>query len=120
MARMINAGRKRRVTGAAAPGEGGVNALIGDIARVAAVEAYGRVVGVNGLVAEIAGPVHLFGVGSRLRVDTATGPVLSEIVGFRDDRALVLAYGRLDGVRLGSKAILAPHEATARPADGWL
>jgi flagellum-specific ATP synthase len=97
-----------------------VNALIGDIARVSAVEAYGRVVGVNGLVAEVAGPVHLFGVGSRLSVDAAAGSVLCEIVGFRDDRALVLAFGRLDGVRLGSRAALAPHEATARPSGAWL
>ncbi|MGD1887768.1 MAG: hypothetical protein ACFB01_11740 [Cohaesibacteraceae bacterium] len=65
-------------------------------------EVFGRVTGIQGLLVEIAGPLHLMAVGSRLEVEIdANLTVLVEIFGFRPERALCLPYDPLDGMRLG-------------------
>lgn len=84
-------------------------------------EVFGRVTGIQGLLVEIAGPLHLMAVGSRLSVEIdAARTVLVEIVGFKPERALCLPYDPLDGMRLGCRAVLVASEAMAKPSDGWL
>jgi flagellum-specific ATP synthase len=94
--------------------------LINEIERISSVETHGRVVGAQGLLVEIAGPLHAVGLGSRVCVDSAAGPVACEVVGFQADRALAMPFGRLDGIRMGGKAIIADAEMTVRPSAGWL
>ena len=84
-------------------------------------ETYGRVRCIQGLLVEIAGPVHAMSVGSRVRiVDGLRGAVTCEIVGFRQGRALALPFGPLEGVRMGSKAVVEPGTASIRPSQAWL
>ena len=97
-----------------------MNTLISEIGRTSAVDMYGRVVGAHGLLVEIAGPLHAVSLGSRLAIDGASGPVQCEVVGFQEDRALAMPFGRLEGVRMGCKAAIAAAEMTARPSAGWL
>ena len=98
-----------------------MRALVNEIAAMPDVETYGRVTGVQGLLVEVAGPVHEMGVGSRLSVvGSGEAAVGCEVVGFRGDRAICLPFSALEGVRMGCKAVLSASEGAVRPSRGWL
>ena len=46
-----------------------MQALLAEIGALAEVKHYGRVVSIQGLMVEVAGPLHAMGVGSRLAND---------------------------------------------------
>ena len=50
-----------------------MKALAEQIADLDGVEIYGRVVGVRGLMVEMAGPIHAMSVGARLTIETGSG-----------------------------------------------
>ena len=54
-------------------GSGGLRALINEIAAIPEVELYGRVQSVQGLLVEIAGPVHAMSIGSRVTISGRAG-----------------------------------------------
>jgi flagellum-specific ATP synthase len=98
-----------------------MRALIQDIAALSNVEIYGRVAAVKGLLIEVTGPVASMSVGARLNIESTSGGTLpTEVVGFRDDRALCMPFGRLEGVRMGCKATLVSADGTVRPSAAWL
>ena len=100
---------------------GRVRALINEIATVPEVELYGRVQSVQGLLVEIAGPVHAMSIGSRVTISGRGGaPVDCEVVGFRNSLALCMPFSTLDGVRMGCKAVVGPSEPAVRPLQSWL
>src|SRR6476646_3709183 len=47
-----------------------MKALAEQISDIDSVNTYGRVVGVRGLMVEIAGPIHAMSVGARIVIDT--------------------------------------------------
>jgi flagellum-specific ATP synthase len=95
--------------------------LIREIEDLPSLETFGRVVGVRGLMVEIAGPLHQMSMGSRVMIEGgATGRVAAEIVGFEGDRALCLPFGELDGVRMGCRAVIQSGDGMVKPANGWL
>lgn len=71
----------------------------------------GRVVGVVGLVIEVVGldcPI-----GSVCEIDTNNGkPLLAEVIGFRNDRLLLMAIGSMDGLK--------PDSAVTMVADAFM
>jgi flagellum-specific ATP synthase len=98
-----------------------MRALIQDIAALSNVEIYGRVAAVQGLLIEVTGPVNNMSVGARLNIESTSGAILpAEVVGFRADRALCMPFGRLEGVRMGCKAVLVSADGTIRPSEHWL
>jgi flagellum-specific ATP synthase len=52
--------------------------------------------------------------------DGLNGDVMCEVVGFRNGRALVMPFGPLEGVRMGSRAIVEPAAAAVKPSNAWL
>jgi len=98
-----------------------VKALAEQIVDIDGVEIYGRVVGVRGLMVEIAGPIHAMSVGARLNIETAVGkPIPCEVVGFAEGHALAMPFAALDGVRRGCRAVVASAAGAVRPSDRWL
>lgn len=98
-----------------------MQAMLNEIAAVPTTEIYGRVRCVQGLLVEIAGPIYAMSVGSRVRIaDGLSGDVMCEVVGFRNGRALAMPFGPLEGVRMGSRAIVEPAAANVRPSRAWL
>src|SRR5665647_2496525 len=82
-----------------------LKALAEQIVDIDGVEIYGRVVGVRGLMVEIAGPIHAMSVGARLTIETAVGrPIPCEVVGFAGKHALAMPFAALEGVRQGCRA----------------
>lgn len=96
--------------------------LIKEIEDIQPAELYGRVVSVQGLLVEVAGPLYVMGVGARLSIETGqAGKIVPcEVVGFRDEHALCTPFGALEGVRMGCKARVQSAQASVRPSPAWL
>jgi len=98
-----------------------MKALAEQIAELDGAEIYGRVVGVRGLMVEVAGPIHAMPVGARVMVETGPDHAIPcEVVGFSNANALLMPFAALEGVRRGCRAIVTGVAAAVRPCQGWL
>ena len=98
-----------------------MKALAEQIAELDEVEIYGRVVGVRGLLVEVAGPIHAMSVGARVMIEAGgVRTIPCEVVGFTGPNALLMPYAPLDGVRRGCRALVTSVAAAVRPSPGWL
>jgi flagellum-specific ATP synthase len=86
---------------------------------VEALETFGRVSAVRGLLIEIAGPVAAMTLGGRVEIGIERGLVPAEVIGFMGDRALAMPFGTLDGVRRGCPAYVRQEAGGVRPTDAW-
>ncbi len=98
-----------------------MKALANQIDDLDGVNIYGRVVGVRGLMVEVAGPIHAMSVGARIVIETAGQRVIPcEVIGFTGDNAVVMPFAGLDGVRRGCRAVIANAAGVVRPSPSWL
>ncbi|HBA41791.1 MAG TPA: flagellum-specific ATP synthase FliI, partial [Alphaproteobacteria bacterium] len=98
-----------------------MQSLIAEIQRLPAYRYYGRVVSVQGLLVEVAGFQHSLSVGSHLSIQGGDGSELAcEVVGFRNERALCMPFGPVEGVGLGCKVVVSDEEPAIRPSNAWL
>lgn len=98
-----------------------MKALAEQIGDIDGVNIYGRVVGVRGLMVEVAGPIHAMSVGARLVIETgANRTIPCEVIGFSGNNAVVMPFAGLDGVRRGCKAVIANAANQVRPSAAWL
>src|SRR5204863_861525 len=101
-----------------------MRALREQIEELDGVEIYGRVVGVRGLMVEVAGPLHAMSVGARVVIETQVQgqamPIPCEVVGFSGQNALLMPFAPLEGVRRGCRAVVASMRAAVRPSQAWL
>ena len=67
-----------------------MKALAEQINELDGIEIYGRVVGVRGLMVEVAGPLHAMSVGARVVIETPAKSIPSEVIGFL--RAVRIAH----------------------------
>lgn len=95
--------------------------ILADIDAIPDYSIFGRVAGVQGLLIEVAGVERHLSLGGRCSVVARGGRrVLCEVVGFRDDRALLLPFQTLDGVGLGCMAEVAESQPAISPTPAWL
>src|ERR1700749_4547715 len=98
-----------------------MKALAEQITDLDGVNIYGRVVGVRGLMVEIAGPIHAMSVGARIVIETGGNRFIpSEVIGFSRSNALVMPFPRRDGARRGCRAVIANAASQVRPSAAWL
>jgi flagellum-specific ATP synthase len=97
-----------------------MKALAEQITELDGVEIYGRVVGVRGLMVEVAGPLHAMSVGSRVIIETVAKSIPCEVVGFAGSHALLMPFAPLEGVRRGCRAVVTSVAGAVRPSAGWL
>src|SRR5215216_6072055 len=98
-----------------------MKALAEQIAELDGVEIYGRVVGVRGLMVEVAGPIHAMSVGARVVIETGNGRAIPcEVVGFSGPHALLMPFAALEGVRRGCRAVVNSVAGAVRPSQAWL
>ena len=89
------------------------------VERCISIELEGRVVKVVGLIVEATG--LNMGIGSLCSVYTDHNEViLSEVVGFREDRVLLMPYGDVRGIRGGSRVVLLEKGPEAEVGDSLL
>jgi flagellum-specific ATP synthase len=79
----------------------------------------GRVVKLVGLIAEGCGIG--MSIGSLCTIETdQKAPVMAEVVGFKDDRTLLMPYGTTRGIRPGSRIVLLDKNPRAEVGHGFL
>src|SRR5579863_2289452 len=98
-----------------------MKALAEQISDVDGINIYGRVVGVRGLMVEIAGPIHAMSVGARIVIETGGNRYIPcEVIGFSGPNAVVMPFADLEGVRRGCRAVIANAASQVRPSPLWL
>jgi flagellum-specific ATP synthase len=97
-----------------------MKALAEQIDELDGAEIYGRVVGVRGLMVEVAGSLHAMSVGARVTIDAAGRQIPCEVVGFSGPNALLMPFAALEGVRRGCRAVVTSVAGAVRPSAGWL
>lgn len=95
--------------------------LLNLIEEEQSAQVFGRVLGVRGLMIEIAGPLSQMDIGSRVMIEAgALASVPCEIIGFEQNAALAMPFGQLNGVRRGARAFVQARRAAVRPSGAWL
>ncbi|MBF0248245.1 MAG: flagellar protein export ATPase FliI [Alphaproteobacteria bacterium] len=98
-----------------------VNNIINEIERLPDYEIYGQVAAVVGLMVEVAGVEGIFTIGDHCDIISRKDRrIPCEVVGFREDRALVMPFGPLEGVSLGCQVEVGSSEPVIYPSKGWL
>src|SRR3954466_8035014 len=97
-----------------------MRALREHLERLDGNEVYGRVVGVRGLMVEVAGPLHAMSVGARVVIETKDQPIPCEGVGFSGNNARPLPFAPLEGGGRGCRALVSSTRAGVRPSQAWL
>src|SRR3954471_24958699 len=98
-----------------------MKALAEQIAELDEVEIYGRVVGVRGLLVEVAGPIHAMSVGARVMIEAGGARTIPcQDVGFTGPNTFMTTYAPLEGVRRGCRSLVTSVAAAVRPSPGWL
>jgi len=98
-----------------------VKNIINEVGRLPDFEIYGQVAAVVGLLVEVSGVEGVFSIGDHcdiVRRDKRR--IACEVVGFREDRALLMPFGPLEGVSLGSRVEVGVTEPVLYPNEGWL
>lgn len=84
-------------------------------------EVYGCVTKILGLLVEIAGFGDDLTIGDLVFLRPRDGHnIPCEVVGFRDQQALLMPFGTLEGVGLGCKAYIQSREPSILPSEAWL
>lgn len=82
---------------------------------------YGRVSAVSGMLVEVRGLTQAVAIGGQCIVTTTTGQdVLGEVVGFRDGRALLMPFGKLEGIGLGCRVTVSAEPPAIHPCEAWM
>ncbi len=80
----------------------------------------GKVAAVNGTLVEAVGPINSLVLGARASATTRAGEIPCEVIGFRDDRALLMPFSPLDGLYAGANIHIDPESGHIRPTQSWL
>lgn len=84
-------------------------------------ETYGEVTKILGLLVEIAGFGSTLSIGSHVHLRPREGEnIPCEVVGFKDNHALLMPFGMLEGVGLGCKAYIQDNQPVIMPDNRWL
>ena len=98
-----------------------VHTIVNEIDRLRDYTVFGRVAAVVGLLVEVEGVTGSLSIADHVRLVGRNGRrVLAEVVGFRDGRALVMPFGALEGIGLGSQAEIGATDPVLFPASSWL
>ncbi|MBL4615887.1 MAG: flagellar protein export ATPase FliI [Magnetovibrio sp.] len=98
-----------------------VNNIINEVERLPDFEIYGQVAAVVGLLVEVTGVEGVFSISDHCYIIARGGRrIACEVVGFREDRALLMPFGALDGVSLGCRVEVGSAEPVIYPSEGWL
>ena len=89
--------------------------------KIEPLQVYGRVAVVNGLLIEAKGGLSYMQVGARCEIIRRNDdPLPVEVVGFREDRALMMPFGPVEGVTPGAEIRILREGASVHPTTAWL
>lgn len=95
--------------------------ILNEIDHLAEFKMYGKVVNIVGLLIHVGGVTHSLSVGDHCIIHARKGHrVNCEVVGFSGGNALVMPFGAIDGIGMGSRAEVSVAEPVIYPSAGWL
>ncbi len=95
--------------------------VLNEIDHLADYKMYGKVVNIVGLLVHVGGVTHSLSVGDHCIIHARKGRrVNCEVVGFSGGNALVMPFGAIDGVGMGSRAEVSVAEPVIYPSREWL
>ena len=95
--------------------------ILNEIDHLAEYKKYGKVVNVVGLLIHVGGVTHSLSVGDHCIIHARGGRrVGCEVVGFAEGNALVMPFGAIEGVGMGSRAEVSVAEPVIYPTSEWL
>jgi flagellum-specific ATP synthase len=95
--------------------------LNNEIERLSPWRLYGRVVGIQGVLVEVAGAQRELSIGSRLHIVSRQDTIIPcEVVGFEKEHAFLMPYKMLEGVGVGCKAYVQGSVPVIHPTPAWL
>lgn len=95
--------------------------IISEIDRLQDFALEGQVTALQGLLIECAGIEKGLSVGARCYVKTKDNrQVVAEVVGFRENRALLMPFGSPEGVGPGAKVRVTESDMAIFPHESWL
>jgi len=98
-----------------------VYSLKAEIERMHTWRFHGRVIGVQGLLVEVAGAQPSLSIGSRVNIVSRQDKVVPcEVIGFKTNCALLMPYSMLEGVGVGCKAYVEGETPVVHPSRQWL
>ena len=98
-----------------------MQSLVAAIERLDPLTVSGRVAAVNGLLIEARGGLSRLAIGARAEIARfSEKPVAAEVVGFRENRALLMPFGSVEGVAPGAEIRIQPQGSAVRPTKAWL
>ena len=75
---------------------------------------------VNGLLIEVRGGLSRLPIGGRVEIARGGAePLIAEVVGFRENRALLMPFGPVEGVAPGAEFHVLADGAVVRPSLAW-
>ena len=95
--------------------------ILTELDRMTEHSVYGRVTAIVGLMIEVQGVEGELSIGDRCRlIGRGERKVMCEVVGFRNERALLMPFGTLDGIGLGSRAEISLTDPLIYPDISWM
>lgn len=95
--------------------------ILAEIDQIPTTEYFGRVTAVRGMLLECTGVSQLMAIGDRCEVvHPSREPVMCEVVGFEQDRALMMPFDSTEGVGPGAKLRIIGNGSLVYPAQAWL
>ncbi len=100
--------------------------VLEEINKIQDVKVSGTVTAVLGMLIECSGIERLLSVGARCRITGQKGlhskipEVQAEVVGFRDNKALLMPFSGLEGIGPGAKVALEENASVCHPCEAWL
>jgi len=87
--------------------------------RLPRTQRWGLLESVRGAALTVTGFGQAVGVGDRVLMQSANGPLEGEVVAFTGDRVTVMPEGRADGLAPGIRVVLA-ETSSLYPSEAWL
>lgn len=95
--------------------------IVNEIDRLPDYKIFGQVATVLGMLVEVTSAEGVLSIGDHCRILARRDRrVLCEVIGFRDDRALVMPFATLEGIGPGCPVEIASADPVIYPDDAWL
>ncbi len=100
--------------------------VLSEVSRLSPHRLVGEVAAVKGLLVECIGIEKALNVGARCEIEGLTAQngvvpkIICEVVGFRENRVLLMPFSTLEGIGLGAKVTVLASESAMYPHDAWL
>ena len=102
-----------------------INALetvTSQITNIPLIHIYGRVTAVKGIVIECVGISEFVSIGVHILIHPNNGSksIMSEVIGFDNEKILLMAFGDIDGIGVGARVEIVNKEHSIYPEASWL